>query len=166
MKDIVLDSNILSDFISIFYENNVNTHGSFEERYRVNRVLANRINLILKTFRENETFEDGVVVVSSFAFVEIARKFEIISNNRFSIEQFKAFIASPPEWFVIASLSDELFPLFNNIPISVLFESESRPIEWTDAIHAATALSRGANCLLATTDSRIMKIQELANRFI
>lgn len=164
-RDIVLDTNIAADFLAVFFENKVNSGGAFAAKYRLSVDLVRRVNKILDEYRHGEgVFASGIVVVSSFAFVEIARQFNEISSGRFSLEQFKAFIESPPEWFLIESLNPQLFLLFKEVPEKVT--EGNLPIEWADAIHVVTAISRGNNSLLSTTDRRIQLIEGLRNRLI
>jgi len=166
--DIVLDTNITADFLAVYFQNNVSTNGVFDARYNLNVNIVKRINEILSEFRFGEgIFEKGIVVASSFAFVEIARQFEEIADNRFSLEQFRAFIDSPPDWFLIETVSVDLFHLFNDVPEKVVFDQNNHvPIEWADAIHIVTTLSRGNQSVLCTTDGRILRIPSLKERFI
>lgn len=165
MFDIILDTNVLSDFIASFYNCDVRNNGNFEAHNSLTAGLANRINGILNNYRSYEALDKGVIVASSFAFVEIARQFEKISNGRFSRVQFKAFIDSPPAWFVIESMNNELFPFLQELPSSVVMPGgTSVPIEWADAIHVATALARNNTCLIAVTDKRIANIPSINNR--
>ena len=56
-----------------------------------------------------------IVIASSFAFIEIGRKFDIISDGKYTIEKFRAFIESPPEWFQIASVDESLFIYYSQL---------------------------------------------------
>lgn len=165
-SDIVLDTNIVADFLAVYFENNVNGHGSFEMRYNLTTSFVNKVNDIINEFRNGEmVFSKGLVVASSFAFVEIARQFEKISKKRFSLEQFRAFIESPPDWFLIETLNVEMFLFFKELPERVVDkDAKHLSIEWADAIHVVTMLIRGNEALLFTTDNRIRLIESLKDR--
>lgn len=165
-KDIVLDTNILADFISAYYSFNISTTGNFEPYSTLTKPLIDKLNIILNNYRNNNTLSDGVIVASTFAFIEIARKFKEISNNRFTILQLKAFIHSHPEWFVIAPLNNELFCHLNTLPNSIRISNRVLPIEWADTIHVATALNRDPNCMIATTDNRLKGISTISSKLI
>jgi predicted nucleic acid-binding protein len=168
MGDIVLDTNIVADFLAIYFERSVSIDGLFYPKYRINQQLCERINLVINEYRYGPgVFSKGLIVASSFSFVEIARKFDVVVYNRFSIEQFKAFIDSAPEWFLIEPVTPDLFLLFNEVPERVdVGEGVLESIEWSDAIHVVTALSRGGSSLLCTTDHRIKKIPSIVNRIL
>lgn len=88
-------------------------------------------------------------------------------QDRFSVEQFAVFIDSHPEWFVIASLDSTLFLHLCRIPREIALAGGGiKPVEWADAIHIATALSRDEPWLLAATDERIKAINYLADKVI
>lgn len=164
--DIVLDANVLSDVIAEFYRNSISTHGDFSEQYRISSDLCVMFNEILEDHREEGISKRGKLVASNFAFIEIARKFEEISDSRFSIDEFKAFIDSPPEWFVFEDLNTSLFFELENLPSHVIVGTgtNQKPIEWADAIHAATALLRGERSILATSDSSLKSIEKFRGR--
>jgi hypothetical protein len=99
--------------------------------------------------------------------VEIARQFDLIVDGRFTIEQFAAFIEQSPDWFVISTLDTTLFPHLSKIPPEVKLANDTvKPIEWIDAVHVATAMSRDEPWLLAVTDSRIKEINFLKDKII
>lgn len=167
MPDIVLDTNLLADFIASYYLFEIQSYGKFEKYNSISVELASNLNSILINYRNNNTLQDGIVVASTFGFIEIARKFEIISNQRFGVEKFKAFIDTPPHWFTIVPLSNDLFNRLIELPQSVVMPDDKiLPIEWADAIHVATALDRDENCKIAATDGRIINIPLISNRLI
>jgi predicted nucleic acid-binding protein len=124
----------------------------------LNHRVVKEIRGIIKAY---DYMRSHLVVASTFAFLEIARKFVEVSGNRFTIEQFSGFIDQPPEWFWVAPLDESLFLELLRIPPYVTMPGgQLKNIEWADAIHLATALSR-ENCLLATTDSRLKQLSIL-----
>ena len=167
MFDVVLDTNVLADVIAAYYQQNIRFGGNFVEYETITDMLVTKLNEVLNNFRDYGTFEKGVIIGSSFAFIELARQFTRISRGRFSIVQFRAFIESPPEWFIIYPLNGELFQYLNDLPNSVTMkDGSSLSLEWADTIHVATALSRDENCMIATTDGRLESIEEIAARLI
>ena len=156
MQDIIIDTNILADLLAQYYGDEIDKYGSFASKGFLNPALVRKLNNILRWSAGENIRYSGVVVCSTLAFVEIARKFDEISANRFNIHQFASFIDQPPEWFIIAPVDRNLFQYLCRIPGNVFLRGvKEKSIEWADAIHMATALSRDEPWLLAITDSRI-----------
>ena len=168
MADIVLDTNILADMLAQYFEENFRERGYFTSKGQINEDLVSRINHILRWHVEdNDTPYPGLVIASTFAFLEIARQFDRIVNQRFTLVQFAAFIDQPPEWFLVSAVDQSLFLHLSNLPRDIsLPNGDRRPIEWADAIHIATALSRDEPCLLATSDNSIRAVELLVDRII
>lgn len=167
MPDIILDSNVLADFLAQFFNEAERGQRNFRSRNRITDKCVFHINKIIASYNISGTLSSGLVIASSLAFVEIVRKWESIVKNRFSIIQFAAFIEQPPEWFFIASIDEDLIGYILRTPIDIaLPNGEIKPIEWTDAVHVSTVISRGNAGLLATTDQRIEQIKILQNRVI
>ena len=162
MRDVVLDTNILSDFIAIYFEESISSDGVFVPRYKMTKELSVIINKIIHDYSYNGISKLGMIVASSFAFIELSKKFDIISDGRFTVDQFKAFIDSPPEWFSIDDVNKELFEFLYVLPSFVL----DGTVEWADAIHCATALARGEDCYLATRDTTLFQIELFKERLI
>jgi len=166
MQDIVLDTNILSEFLAQYFQQRQKsghfTSNQLETTDLLNHRVVREIQAIIKSYDDMS----HLVVASTFAFLEIARKFAEVSGNRYSIEQFSGFIDQPPEWFLVAPLDESLFLDLLQIPPYVTMPGgQLKNIEWADAIHLATALSR-ENCLLATTDSRLRNLINFQNSII
>jgi len=164
MSDIILDTNVLADFLAQFFGTAPYGHAHFAEHDTITRELARKINQIVRWHDENliivdEEWYPGKVVASTFAFVEIARKWSDISSDRFTIEQMASFIEQPPEWFVIEPVDENLVLAFSDVPAGVLMEhGKARSLEWADAVHIATAFGRGDNSLLAVTDGEMRRV--------
>lgn len=167
MQDIVLDTNILSELLAQYFQHR-QKNGHFTANHIgttdiLNYRVVKEIRGIIKSYGY---IGSHLVAASTFAFLEISRKFEEISGNRYNIEQFSGFIDQPPEWFLVAPLDESLFLDLLRIPPYVTMRGgQLKNIEWADAIHLATALSR-ENCLLATTDSRLKKLYDFQNYII
>jgi hypothetical protein len=168
MADIILDTNILSEMLAQFFKNRVGAHNiKFIENGALNERAVREINKIVEWHNSSiDSVFPGLVIASSFGFVEIARKFEEISCRQYTIQQFAAFIEQPPEWFLIVSVDTNLFHFLTSIPGYVTVGSGSKPVEWADAIHVATAFSRDEHWWLATTDVRIKAIPALEGKLI
>lgn len=154
MPDIVLDTNILSDFLAQYFESESRRSPVFHEQGFISLELAQGINRIVQ--RWNDPFIDqypGHLVASTLAFVEISRKWEHIVQERFDVVQMAAFIEQPPEWFIIEPLDEALVSVLCDVPADVqVVQGNTRSIEWTDAVHIATAFIRGTDARLAVTD--------------
>ena len=175
MADIVLDANTIGDFLAQHFNPHTANRGcgSFRPEGMLTKPLADHLNRILVTFRRYEMGDDiespyssGLVVASAFAFVELCRNWQRMVGTRFSITQLQQFIMQPPEWFNIAPVDETLLPFYADIPTDVFVNGGFKAIEWCDAIHAATAESRGTSCFLATTDERLRSLQQFRGRII
>jgi len=172
MSDIILDTKVLADFLAQFFCTAQRGHAYFAKRDTITRELARKINQIVRWHDANLIIVDeesypGKVIASTFAFVEIARKWSDISSDRFTIEQMASFIEQSPEWFVIEPVDENLVLVFSDVPADVLMEyGKTRTLEWADAVHIATAFGRGDNSLLAVTDREMRRVDILQGRLI
>ncbi len=169
MIEVVLDTNILAEFLAQYYdiEKGNRGEGKFICQGRLSEELTRRINKIVRQYQSTrDPSYSGLVISSTFAFIELGRKFDEISANRFDIIKVRDFLSNHPEWFSIAPVDLELMPFFIEIPKFVDVNSHLVPMEWTDAVHAATTLSRGDHSYIATSDTKIKAINALQNRII
>lgn len=167
MPDIIIDTNILADMISQYYGEEIGNYGKFISKGCLSPELVRKLNNIIIWSAWEDIDYSGVVVCSTLAFVEIARNFEKISANRFTMQQFAAFIDQPPEWFIIAPVDRNLFHYLSLLPGNIFLSGgRETPIEWADAIHVATALSRDEPWLIAVTDSTIKEVAVLKGKII
>jgi hypothetical protein len=168
MVDIILDTNVLADLLAQYYEDEVRYGGVFESKGFLNPELVRKLNKIIGWYTATDDgLYPGLVTASSFAFVEIARKFDEIAEDRFTLDQFAEFIDQPPEWFIVSAVDTNLFFYLCKLPGQVRTPNNKvLPIEWADAIHMATATSRDEPWLLAATDSRIQAAVALRGRII
>ena len=101
------------------------------------------------------------MAASVLAFVELANKWEGIVKTRYQPRQLAAFLSDPPDWFSVAAIDRELIPYLCAVPAEVVLpDGKVTPIEWTDAIHAATTYSR-TQARLVTTDGKLRQIPNL-----
>jgi len=167
MTDIVVDTNILSEILFQYFKHDVKRRGYFEPSGNLTKNVVRKINLIIKYHSElifDDEYYPGLLIASTFAFVEIARKFDDISQGVYSIAQFAAFIESPPEWFRISPLDFDILSYLNNLPINVK-GNDGAPLELADAIHVATALSR-ENFFMVATDKTITALEVLKDKLL
>jgi hypothetical protein len=168
MADLILDASVLGDFFEQFFSPSIANRG--RGRFVVGRFLsqhaAQDLNRIVLLHASQDTPSSDLVIISPFAFIEMARRWDDIALDHFSIEQVEAFSQQPPDWVSIATWDETLLPAFLDVPTHVWLRGQFRAIEWTDAIHAATALARGDSNLLATTDSKLHALQTMGVKLI
>lgn len=164
MKDILVDTNILAEILIQFFSIKFKETGYFTISDVLDKNLTKLINNIVNAHTCSIGFQ--FVVISTCAIIEIARKFKEISEDKYNIYQFKQFINQPPEWFLIEELNENLCVNLYSIPSSVtLRNGKTKPVEWMDSLHLATALSR-EDCLFATTDGTLKNIHTFKNMII
>jgi len=160
MADIILDTNVLGDFFAQYFDaaRGNRGNGEFERGPFLSGEAASEINRVTRSFRRHGDSAAGIVVISSFAFVELFRKWDAITEGLVDFDRLRGFMREPPEWLSIAPLDEELVPSFFEVPPSVYVGGRFRSIDWTDAVHIATALSRGDGHNIATTDEIMLGI--------
>lgn len=164
--DLVLDTDVLAEFIGQYFGPAERGRAPFEAEGCVSGETARRLNSIC-VWTEAAGAVGPLVVASALAFVEMVRGWEQIVRRRFKTYQLAAFLEQPPEWFSVAPVDEQLVEFFCSVPAHVTMPGgDTAPIEWTDAVHVATVLSRGPNCLLATTDRPVRSIPFLNSRLL
>jgi predicted nucleic acid-binding protein len=165
MSDVVLDANVLPDFLSQFFGPAERGTLRFSAEGRFCEQTARRVNRI--RLDHDGDRGRGIVVASVIAFVELSRKWTNIVAGRFEPYQVAALLAQPPSWFSVAPCDEELLDFLLDVPAVVeVADGRSEPIELYDALHVATAFSRGDHVWLATTDSRLRRIPRLQGRLL
>jgi hypothetical protein len=169
MASIVLDTGPLADFLGQFFGPAQRGHVPFRRGDSLSEDAARAINAILRAYHADEP-SPHLVIASTLAFVEVCRKWDRLAGGRFAPHQLKAFLTVTPPWFAVDPVDEDLVEFFLRLPVDVLLE-DGRPasIEWTDAVHAATALSRDTprgRCLLAVEDQRMLRIELLQGRCV
>ena len=159
--DLVFDTHIVNEFISQYFENQIFSNGLCCEGRFITKNRANAINKIISNYRNEGVFIYGMIIISAIAFIEIARKFEIFVERRYSLAQFKSFIDETPHYISVAPIEKSLSYYLNKVPKQVSINGKMENIELPDAIHVATYLSRESAVLL-TNDHRINEIPNLA----
>lgn len=165
MGDLVLDTDALADFLAQFYGLTSRGQGRFRGDQWLSDAAAREINRI-RDHAQTGRLGD-LLIASALAFVEVVRKWNSLARGRFQPWQLKAFLQSPPEWFSVAPLDEDLVDCFLDVPAYVLMpDGQQEAIEWTDAVHVATAFSRSGTALFRTRDRRLVQIPQLADRLV
>jgi hypothetical protein len=166
MSSITLDTGPLADLLAQYFGPAQRGHAPFQRGGSLTEEAVRAINAIVRAFIQDEPAR-ALVFASTLAFAEIARKWDALSGGRFQPHQLRAFLANPPGWFAVDPVDDSLVEFFLQVPIAVQMGGKLENIEWTDALHVATALSHDApraQCLLACEDRRVRAIPQLAGR--
>jgi hypothetical protein len=152
MPDVVLDTGPLADVLRQYFQSQDRSDPNFVASKDISR---DEVRLINKVVRDG-SLRRHIIVASSLAFVELVYNWDTVVNNQFTEDMLAAFIADPPDWFTIESMNNDLISSFCEIPSAVqMTDGNTQPIEWTDAVHAATTLMR-EEAILVTTDSRLI----------
>jgi predicted nucleic acid-binding protein len=154
MPDIILDTNVLGEFLAQYFSSALANRGfgQFAGGKFLSDIAARQLNRIIAHYASEEEPLSELAVIPSFAFVELVRRWDEIVKARFTTEQLEAFLRQPPDWVSIATLDETLLPAFMQVPTHVFTQGTFKAVEWTDAVHAATALARGDGHQLATAD--------------
>lgn len=100
--------------------------------------------------------DSGMVLTSAFAFIELLNKFnEIFNGSNIKPYTISNFIKQPPAWLTIEDVTEDITSYLCDVPIST---PNGKPISGDDAIHIATALSRGEILSFCTTDTRLREL--------
>lgn len=166
--DVILDSDYLSEFLMQYFDSDLANRGNgrFQTNGLISHDLARKLNNIMILSRDGIS---SLVITSAFAFIEITRKWDSLGEGMFTVDQLHAFLYEPPPWFSIAPVDCDLLPSFIDVPQVVEVNSKIEAIEWTDAVHMATVLSRGllpTDATMATSDRRLKAILRVQRRLI
>lgn len=150
---IFLDAGPLADFLDQYFRSSKRLCPFFVKSSEFSDDIAQMINKIIQDPQFSR------ICASSFAFVELVRKWEEIVKDRFKVYQLQAFISDPPEWFLIEPLDETIVHYLCLISPEVrMADNSMKPLEWTDAIHAATKMTR-ENSILVTSDERLRQVR-------
>jgi len=159
MVDIVIDTQIFVDVLAQYYHRKIFESGLFEKGGFLTSNVAGKLNKIIYRNKYEGDLSEGVVCTSILTFIEISRKFESISKEKFTFDQFRGFLSNRPDWLSIAPFTPDLYEKLYHVPKTVHVDGIMKNIESADAIHCATYLTR-ENAVLATTDSSIRGIKK------
>jgi hypothetical protein len=114
--------------------------------------MLNEINNAIESSGDN-----GMIITSSFAFIELINKFnEIFTDGHIQPYTIHNFIKQPPLWITIEDLNDKISWYIGEVPQNT---PKMEPISGDDAIHLATAISRGEPITFCTTDTRMNQLK-------
>ncbi len=155
MTDLVLDTGALADVLAQYFQAEDRITPQFQTSRFLPPETARQINRIV---HGNGRY---IVAASAMAFVELAHKWDEIVAGRFQPHQLAALLQEPPDWFSVEPMDEDLIPVFGQVPPEVPMPDGSvQPIEWPDAVHAATAFSREEGDLV-TSDQRLLQLMRL-----
>lgn len=116
-----------------------------------------RSRMLLEINRAVQSMGDsGMLLTSTFAFIELMNKFnEIFKGSKIKPFSLSNFIKQPPAWITIEDMTEEISQHLCDVPLST---PNGESISGDDAIHIATALSRGEQLVFCTTDNRLQQL--------
>ena len=146
---LVVDTCVLSDILKQY--NPSNPRQSYVQSHFLSNTMVQNINPIVTDSEEN-----GYIIASVFAFVELFNKFDkIFLGSSVTIERIKGFMLQPPSWFIVEPMTDVTARYFSNIPNCT---AKYEPISSDDAVHLATALQRGDDVKFLTSDHKLIEL--------
>lgn len=98
--------------------------------------------------------ENGYIVTSTFAFVELINKLNSCFSGNVTIERLMSILDQPPSWLIVENLMKETALHFCDIPNVI----DGKNVSSDDAVHVATALQRGDDIFFLTTDQIIINM--------
>lgn len=114
--------------------------------------MLNEINKAIESLGDN-----SMLITSSFAFIELINKFDkIFGNTHIKSHTIGNFIEQPPLWITIEDVSITTSWYLCEVPQST---PKGEPISGDDAIHIATAMSRGEPITFCTTDTKMNQLK-------
>ena len=97
--------------------------------------MLKRINPLVSSMGD-----EGLIVTSSFTFVELVNKFEeIFGDCDFQLHSLRNFILQIPEWLIIDDIDINISQNLIELPLS---NATYKKISGDDAIHLAVAMTR------------------------
>lgn len=100
--------------------------------------------------------DEGMIITSSFAFIELVNKFnDIFQGTNIRPHSLANFIKQPPLWITIEDVGNDTSW---NLCAVQQYTPAMEPISGDDAIHIATAISRGEPITFCTTDAKIIQL--------
>lgn len=148
MNYLLVDTCVLSDIMRQYNPCFPNATLSGGEYLKTN--MLRMINSVVGDINGNK----GYIVTSSFAFLELLNKFDKIfekeiADKKFSLDRIIATIQQPPSWLIIEETNLETAKEFCRVPNAI---DTGEHISADDAVHVATAMQRGDDITILTTD--------------
>lgn len=143
-----VDTCVLSDIISQYDPSY--PHKLISEGKNLKKKMLDVVNSII-----GDDDDNGYIIASSFAFVELINRFDVIFEGAITIERLMSILVQPPSWLIIEDINEETAMNFCDVPNSI----EGENVSSDDAVHVATAMQRGDNILFLTTDHILCKME-------
>jgi len=141
------DTCVLADIICQYDPRN--PHKLLSEGKNLRKDMLKIVNTIVEDEEEN-----GYIVASTFAFVELINRFDACFTGLITIERLMSIMNQPPSWLIIENINIDTSQCFCDVPNSIDGENVSSD----DSVHVATALQRGDNIFFLTTDHILSKM--------
>ena len=155
IRDLVLDTHVLTEFIAQYFECPNRDDFRVIKRDCITEERARLLNRVLKSYYNENLFENGLIITSAFSFIEICRQFQTVTGGRYTKLQLKSFINDLPPYIEVAPIDRVLSEAICDAPKTVILSNgNAEKIELPDAIHYATYLTRD-NAFLVTDDGKL-----------
>ncbi|MEP7317094.1 MAG: hypothetical protein ABI921_00075 [Panacibacter sp.] len=148
MIECTIDTHILAEILIKYSA--LKPNSLFDENELLTSKILNKINTCI----DSNGFE-GVVIASTFAFIEIINQFQKVSKGMFNVSKLIGLLNQPPDWFIIEPYTKETAFYLISVP---KYNLNHESVELADAIHVATAIQRGPNTFLATHDGVLSRL--------
>lgn len=154
MNYLLVDTCVLSDIMRQY--NPSLPHSELSEGANLKKNMLRMVNSVVCDKEGNS----GYIVTSTFAFIELINKFNMIFKNEIekgtmSLNRITATIQQPPSWLIVEDVDIETAKYFCQVPNSI---KSGIHISSDDAVHIATALQRGDNISLLTIDNVLKEL--------
>ena len=145
---LLVDTCVLADIMRQY--NPLSQYSELSEKVYLKKNMLRMINSVISD-KDGQT---GIIVTSTFAFLELINKYDKIfeleiEERKISLARIIATIKQPPSWLVIDDMDIDTAKNFCNVPNSI---ESGEHISSDDAVHIATALQRGYDVYLLTSD--------------
>lgn len=144
-----VDTCVLSDILKQYNSGKPN-NSLIASKFIKSRILTELNKAI------DSSGDDAMIITSIFSFVELINKFhEIFSETKIKPIHLYSFLKQPPAWITIEDMTQYISLFLCDVPQTTL---NGEPISGDDAIHLATAMSRGEKINFCTTDTKLEQL--------
>lgn len=144
-----VDTCVISDMLKQY--NALHPYNAFSTSTYLKQHMLVEINRAVET-----KGEEGMIITSAFTFVELINKFfDIFNDSKVQVHSIRNFLKQPPSWITIEDINTATSLCLTDIPQKT---PSGAPISGDDAIHIATAISRGETISFCTTDSKLKQL--------
>lgn len=151
---LVVDTCVLADILRQY--NPLSPHSALSEKVFLKKNMLRKVNSVIC----DEDGNNGYIVTSTFAFLELINKFdkifeEEIKNRTISLARILATVQQHPSWLLVDDMDLETAKFFCKVPNTI---GSGKHISSDDAVHIATALQRGYDVLFLTSDNVLKEL--------